>query len=106
MPIKNIRRIIFDSKERITMKISNSIQFGTANWSVSTAKSVSKLQQNNAADRDRRFDTFTMTGTDRKKDCSQNTKKLDEKTAELVRSLSEMAEDDETELAFDAYVNM
>ena len=89
------------------MKISGLNPFSASAPHAVAAKNAAKLAQGvNAADLNRRFDTFTMTGTEGKKDSSENTKKLDEKTAELVRSLSEMCKDEEIEPVFDAYVDM
>lgn len=90
------------------MKISSMTPFSITTPNNGNVKSTLKFAQssNTAVDSNRRFDTFTMTGVEGKKDGDHNAKMLDEKTAELVRSLSLMCKDDETELAFAAYVDM
>lgn len=90
------------------MKMSNITPIRITTPSTGNAKSTPKSTQssNTAVDSNRRFDTFTMTGTEGKRDRSNNAKKLDEKTAELVRSLSDMSAEDKTKLAFDSYIDM
>lgn len=90
------------------MKISSMTPFSIAAPSTGNAKGALRFAQssNTAVDSNRRFDTFTMTGIERKKDGDRNAKNLDEKTAELVRSLSDMSAEDKTKLAFDSYIDM
>lgn len=90
------------------MKILSTNNFNLNMPSANTTKNASKTDQkdNIVFTSNRRFDIFTMSGTTGKTDDSDNVKKLDAKTAELVRSLSALSAEDKTELAFDSYLDM
>lgn len=53
-----------------------------------------------------RFDSFTIVGMDEKNKKGAYIKELDTKTAELVRSLSGVPDEDKTELALGSYTDM
>lgn len=90
------------------MKILSIGAFNPNTLFANTAKNASKADQKDGIvfTPNRRFDSFTMIGTEEKGKSSDEFKELDAKTAELVRSLSMLSSEDKAELAFDSYLDM
>lgn len=89
------------------MKISG-MQVFTPYSLFSGGKAASARSDNNSfiLDHNRRFDSFTMSGTNSKKDNSDDFKELDARKAELVRSLSMLSAEEKLEFAYDSYLDM
>lgn len=92
------------------MKVTTVINAANINSASNQAKkAANKSAQDNTLNIDagRRFDTFTMAGTEKtEKNAEERTKKLSAAKEELVRKLSGFTEEDKWEIAFDSYLGM
>lgn len=95
------------------MKITTVINAQNLNPTANTGGKASpkspKGSVNAPADFNRRFDTFTMTGTDKTQKTNKpenNSKTIDTAKQELIRKLSEYSDEDKANIAFGSFVEM
>ncbi len=94
---------------KITTVINAQNLNSTANAGRKASPKPANSNVNAPADFNRRFDTFTMTGTEKtqKANKSKNTPKtIDAAKQELIRNLSEYSDEDKANIAFGSFIEM